>query len=257
MIQPLRRRASARTSTIWSATSASSAPRPGAGRVRRGRRPSRSQRPGRRAAVNAVCASSITTSSSVDVVGPALRQPAPGGDLDRRPTLVEADPAPGGQRRDIADAGDDLDLEGQVAAVQQVVEDRERAVVERRVAPDRNDPTGPRRVGLDHARADFRPASPPVVDRLDIGVAAADPLRIPAEHDLYWPSLACRRRTSSRRSTSSCFTSPLSSTRRRPSARSPSRPERSGDPDPPPRPRSPRSPCPAPSVRGGTPDCRS
>src|SRR5207248_2042783 len=57
-------------------------------------------------------------------------------DLDRFADTVQADLVAGGQRLNAADARDDLVVERQTAPADDLLDDPEGAVVERRVAPD-------------------------------------------------------------------------------------------------------------------------
>src|ERR1035438_5428855 len=65
-----------------------------------------------------------------------LGQPAAGGDVDRLADLGQAHPVPGSQRLHAADSGDDLVLQLQGALRDDLLDDRQSAVVQRRVPPD-------------------------------------------------------------------------------------------------------------------------
>ena len=122
-----------------------------------------------------------------DVVGlrrKALRQPAPRRDLHGAGDAVERDPVARRQRRDRADPRHDVELERDVPARRDVVEHRDRAVVERGIAPDEK--RAARAVGevvADVALPDVRAPAPPVLDGLDVGVRRAIALRVAHRDD--------------------------------------------------------------------------
>ena len=169
MIQPLRRRASARSSSILG--------------PRLGERAGDEQLVGR-AEVRApedLDAVGIHRAERavgiehhdeiVDAVGPAVvRQPPPGGDLHGAAHPVQRDPMARGERVDAADARDDLVLEGDRSGGQDAFDDVDRAVVQRRVAPHQQAADGVVGELVAQRRAPHVGAPcAPVVDRSGVG----------------------------------------------------------------------------------------
>ena len=98
-------------------------------------------------------------------VGPAFGQSPPGGHEHRLADPVQRDGERGGERLGRGDAGDDRDVEVDGAALGHLVEDPQRAVVQRRVAPD-EERGGPARAHL----------------RLQRGLEALDAGPVPGRH---------------------------------------------------------------------------
>ena len=135
MIQPCAARAAARAATIRSPTSASGPAISDLLRHAEIGAPVDVERPPPAAARKAQSPSSITA-SVVAPPAPRLAQPPPGGDVHRAADRVERDAVARGQRLQAGDPRDHRLLEGDARRPRRCLEDAQRAVVERRVAPD-------------------------------------------------------------------------------------------------------------------------